>query len=638
MALKFLSGHGNSSGTSSAIKYFDLRLDNDYIVFRGSEDEAASAQLAGSLVLCLTEPLNISHVQLTLSGTVHMSWQTTSASSMSGRKTSSKEKTFFEKTWPFKVSGKNKTDTLPPDNYEWPFDCILEGSLPESVEGLKDAWVVYRLKAEIGRRRAKDIIVRKPLRLVRTLDPSALELAHAMSVENIWPNKVEYSISIPSKAIVFGSFVRVDFKLIPLLKGLVIGNILTQIKEEQEFVVDPDWGVSPLGGGQTKTDRMLAQDSYTLGPESEEQIIDEVAEGYQFTRFLELPKTLNKCLQDCNVKGIKVRHKVKFNVQLHNPDGHISELRANLPVSFYISPSLPINQDNDLVDQSPQAGRAATENDLNHSAPPMYGEHQLDQLYSEVDPSGYMTPGFALSTPGTPYLHSRHASHENLRNPNAITIGSMGTSTPNSGSVNPAALEYRLQNLHTGPSQLVQEELNINIHPATGDNSRRPSEQVHLDDYFTPEDSSAVHSHPVGSPNEVGASSSSASISRRVSEEEDGYVSGTRTPFPQYAHTEDLARVPSYSTAVKAPAPRNANGEGSSLPSYGAVMTASTSPSALTEPPIAHLHGSARSRNASVTASPPNGVSGANTPLSNRNVTSLQDDERRLRLMQMRGR
>lgn len=99
---------------------------------------------------------------------------------MSGKKGNYKEKTFFEKSWPFKVSGKSKTEILPPDNYEWAFDTILEGSLPESVEGLKDAWIIYRLKAEIGRRRAKDIVVRKPLRIVRTLDSSALELAHAM--------------------------------------------------------------------------------------------------------------------------------------------------------------------------------------------------------------------------------------------------------------------------------------------------------------------------------------------------------------------------------------------------------------------------------------------------------------------------
>ena len=558
---------------------------------------------------------------------------------MSGKKNTNKEITFFEKTWPFKVSGKSKTEMLAPNNYEWPFDCILEGSLPESIEGMKDAWIIYRLKAEIGRRRAKDIVIRKPLRLVRTMDPSALELAHAMSVENIWPNKVEYSISIPSKAVVFGSFIRVDFKLVPLLKGLVIGNILTQIKEEQEFLVDPEWGVSAIGGGQTKHDRLIAHDSYTVDPESDEQIIDEEAEGFQFTRFLELPKTLNQCLQDCNVKGIKVRHKVKFNVQLHNPDGHISELRANLPVSFYISPSLPINTNNDLVDQSPQAGRAATENDLNHSAPPLYGEHTLDKLYSEVDPSGYLTPGMTLSTPGTPYLHSRQASNENLRSLNAATNGSTGTSTPNGGFVSPAALEYRLQNLHMGPSQMAQGEVDIQIHPASNDTSRRPSAPIdQTGDYFTPPESSTAQAQVAMSPNEADASSSSASISRRISEDEDGYVSGARTPFPQYSHMEDLARVPSYSTAVKAPAPRGTNGGRNSLPSYGAVMTGSVSPPALMEPPTAHLHETSRARNANVAGSPSEPQGSARSPPANRNLASIQDDERRLRLMQMRGR
>jgi arrestin-related trafficking adapter 4/5/7 len=74
MALKFLSAHTpGSGGSSSSVKHFDIRLDNDYIVFRGNEDEAASAQLSGSLVLCLTEPMNINHVDLTLSGILHMS-------------------------------------------------------------------------------------------------------------------------------------------------------------------------------------------------------------------------------------------------------------------------------------------------------------------------------------------------------------------------------------------------------------------------------------------------------------------------------------------------------------------------------------------------------------------------------------
>src|SRR6201994_2773023 len=109
-----------------------------------------------------------------------LSYQVTSTSSMSGRRTAYKEKTFFEKSWSFRDAGKGKSEILAPDNYEWPFSCILEGALPESVEGLKDAWIIYRLKAEICRKRAKDVVVRKPLRIVRTLDSRALELSHAM--------------------------------------------------------------------------------------------------------------------------------------------------------------------------------------------------------------------------------------------------------------------------------------------------------------------------------------------------------------------------------------------------------------------------------------------------------------------------
>lgn len=58
--------------------------------------------------------------------------------------------------------------------------------MPESVEGLNDTYVTYRFKAEIGRKYAKDIVVRRPLRIIRTLEPSALELAHAMVRSHIY--------------------------------------------------------------------------------------------------------------------------------------------------------------------------------------------------------------------------------------------------------------------------------------------------------------------------------------------------------------------------------------------------------------------------------------------------------------------
>jgi arrestin-related trafficking adapter 4/5/7 len=65
-------------------------------------------------------------------------------------------------------------------NYEFPFEVLLPGDTPESVEGLYDCWIVYRMKATIARGRlAHKLHARKHLRVVRTLDPSSLEISHA---------------------------------------------------------------------------------------------------------------------------------------------------------------------------------------------------------------------------------------------------------------------------------------------------------------------------------------------------------------------------------------------------------------------------------------------------------------------------
>lgn len=54
---------GSGSGTDDLSS-----LNDEYIVFRGNEQEAASAHLKGTLVLCLSEPLSIKHIRLQLTG------------------------------------------------------------------------------------------------------------------------------------------------------------------------------------------------------------------------------------------------------------------------------------------------------------------------------------------------------------------------------------------------------------------------------------------------------------------------------------------------------------------------------------------------------------------------------------------
>lgn len=80
-------------------------------------------------------------------------------------------------TWNFKKNA----ETLPVGNYEWPFDMVIPGSTPESLEGLYDSWIIYRMKATIERGMLQqNYAARKQVRIIRSLDPTALELAHSM--------------------------------------------------------------------------------------------------------------------------------------------------------------------------------------------------------------------------------------------------------------------------------------------------------------------------------------------------------------------------------------------------------------------------------------------------------------------------
>lgn len=508
---------------------------------------------------------------------------------------------FYEKSWTFRDAGKGKPEILAAGNYEFPFHVILDGSMPESVEGLNDTYVTYRFKAEIGRKYAKDIVVRKPLRIIRTLESSALELSHAMSVENIWPNKIEYSISTPTKAIIFGTTIRVDFKLIPLLKGLKVGQIVSQLIESHDLTFNPE---DPDSIRNTyKDSRTIVSDEYALDEEGNLEIIDEAVEGYQFSRYLDLPKTLTRCLQDTETRGIRIRHKLKFRVQLLNPDGHISELRATLPVSIFISPNLAIDDNNNLVDQTPQSAQRAVD-DMAQQAPPLYGEHQFDQLYSEVDRSGYLTPGPG-SGPGTPFgTTSRNLSAENLPSTNALT----------NTDISASALHTRLSNL---PARMFSNSSPTeNDHHADGEQRRLGV--------------SADHSGPSSGSNS--RNPASLELSRRASDEHDRIPSGMATPFhPQYAEVETLSRVPSYSTAVRSTV-RPCDIE---LPDYQAVVAEDTAMPPLQPPQQAYIRSAGRG------SSMHTGIDmhQLRTGLFHfRTSGHHDDDDRRLRLVQARAR
>jgi len=555
-----LSGLTSNITGKTSTSLFEIRLEKDVIVLRGDPNEATSQLVRGVVVLCLPSSLKVEHVHLRMSGHLRIAW--TISKDLPGVHDDKTERTkeiyrhncepFIGQSSSAGPGSSSKSITLPAGNYEWPFEIIIPGTQAESVEGLGNSFLKYKLKATVARGKlAYDLHAWKAIRIVRTLDPSALELSHAMTVENVWPNKMEYRIEIPSKAVPFGTWIDVDMRFTSLLKGLKIGGVKCVLFEFQKDTLS---GQTRISRDRThETERKIEEYNFELGENEYQDMIDENgADGWVLKEKLPLPKSLNRCVQSCEVRatpydntdgfdggGIEVKHKVRFYISLVNPDGHISELRAVLPVHLFISPHIGINENGTLVDQSP----AATQAPVQH-APPNYGEHVLDQLYADMDTSGIMTPAVqsGMNTPF--YSHSRGGSVDNL-----ATENNHSPSGAQNGAPSPDALSNRLQDLHMSSRTTISRNNSFRRLPENHSGGNTP------------------HHH---------SGNQSTAQSRRASEEDDTRLaSGPSTP--EHIDYADFTKVPSYQTAVKTPVPRT-NPLDARLPDYETAISAPPSP------------------------------------------------------------
>ncbi|KAI0010405.1 hypothetical protein F4779DRAFT_578165 [Xylariaceae sp. FL0662B] len=439
-----------------------------------------------------------------------------------------------------------------------------------------------------------------------------------MSVENIWPNKIEYSVVIPQKAIVFGSCIPLEMRFTPLLKGLEMGNITVKLIEIQEFTVQGYAIATKIH----KHDRDVTSWNFETNREQHwhDNIEETGQEGWVVNKELPLPKRLTRCIQDCTVHGIKIRHKLKLTVGLKNPDGHVSELRATLPVTIFISPNMPLDEEGNLVSQSPETASEQSDHESsNNMAPPGYGMHVLDQLYDDIDPSGILTPPAHSGLNSPFYAQSRAGSSENV------------VSTAHTITVTPAALSSRLQDV-----SLEESHRNLHTSNVSGSGATTPLNAIHDGEHTA---DSSLHS---------------MELSRQPSEEEHSHPAGHHTPpeHREFPDIEQLSKVPSYTTATRAPLPRTPSYTGSiALPDYQAAMSAPASPTrTVLSDPMATI--SERSRTDVDTTSNNRSRSTSRARQNNRHsmhliggfsffpghaAASTADDERRLRVVQGRS-
>jgi arrestin-related trafficking adapter 4/5/7 len=295
---------------------------------------------------------------------------------------------------------------------------------------------------------------------------------------------------------------------------------------------------------------------------------------------------------------------------------------------------MPIDESGNLLDQTPNGSLSV---DVDAHAPPLYGEHILDQLYADIDPSGFRTPApqSGMNTPNFNQSRSRSGSNENISFVDEIT----------GIEVRPDALSSRLQSLDGGlsPGSRNGSGFSRRGHAsASGGNtplrhgygsigSMQNSVPRSFDCF--PDENSLLRSNP---------------LSRRASEEDniDGRSSGRTTGRHTPEHIDyseiDLSKVPSYSTAIRAPARGMSYTEAEALPNYETAISAPPSPqggyTTLATVAETSTQESNHTENSNVSGGRPGGLLAGTGLTLYRGHSIDADAHRRLHLLQARGR
>jgi hypothetical protein len=464
------------------------------------------------------------------------------------------------------------------------------------------------------------------------------------SNEDTWTNKIKYHIYIPSRYYIFGTSIPVEFTLLPLRKGIQIGKIKMEILERVGLETSK---LNDQSVATTLPDRVVSSIEQPVPANSLGALTEESSgladESYHFKLTLPLTRSLNSFRQSVNTDHVKIYHNLKIYVNIHNPDGHVSQLCLRNLVHIYISPNIPIGDDQSVNPSTAQMQQLPHEADNgNLEAPPTYGAHFLDQLYDDIDPSGFLsgvnTPMYGVSrNPSFDNLNSLLASTSmySRRPSNAMDMESMaaamysrrpsnamdmeamasasgatGSRTPSpTGSDSAQQLHSRLaalQNSSRPPTPRIEISGNSTGHTTPVNEDTMPANQGqtrnsgfyrrsllrHHSSHSTGDANATQTTQPSSTAN-ANSSSSTAAIfnsTNPIYRTRSGSVPNVpnvlnhtyRAPPPGHisiidAHgaydMEALARIPSYSTAVRTPLAGSPDSEG--LPSYEFVCAQS---------------------------------------------------------------
>ncbi|OJJ98611.1 hypothetical protein ASPACDRAFT_44242 [Aspergillus aculeatus ATCC 16872] len=329
-----------------------------------------SPHITGKLVLSLAQPTRIGSIDVQLRGIMKRRWG--SSARPQTLTESCTESVIFQRSWQLMRTTVFQTRIYGPGRHEIPLSLALGSGehMRESVDGVEGYSVSYLLIGRLTRKFANYLTCHESIKVYRSHAPSEwYSFATAHTLDNEWPGKIRYSISIPAVQIPFGSDLCPRIQLFPSTEGLQIESITIEVVETHHFAPNPSFG----GGFLKRVERSRVVCGKEFSSTKDPDISTQEIEGrYEVAPLVALPTSIHDCAHTVQSSHFDITHNVVVTIRIINIDGHISMVRAFIPIIIYMH-----NVDITQLKASSLYSR--------HIIPPVYGKHQEDPLVTESE-------------------------------------------------------------------------------------------------------------------------------------------------------------------------------------------------------------------------------------------------------------
>ncbi|ORX94153.1 hypothetical protein K493DRAFT_302221 [Basidiobolus meristosporus CBS 931.73] len=195
-----------ATGESASGVQLQIILRENPIVLNGSPEESAGGVLCGVLMVTTTKRIKIKSLSLLFEGTSRIKVP---------RAESYQQTLVFHHEWTF-LKQETQLHELTPDGvYEYPFELLLPGNLPVSVDIAKSE-IKYQLKAVVERPSIlRNIRVAEPVRIERVSSALA-DYVPCVTCSGRWANSLRYDARVakhhyqPGELLAFEMFVEIN--------------------------------------------------------------------------------------------------------------------------------------------------------------------------------------------------------------------------------------------------------------------------------------------------------------------------------------------------------------------------------------------------------------------------------------------